>query len=226
MRGKFEAILQNKAFFLWSFRASAVFLFLSVFAILFVLVEVLTGTLGDRFLYISHHYLLVIFAWTSTFGGLVAICFIYTMLLFYLNRIYRPILQWAWFISVVALSASVIFHLIELTIIPNLLKLLIESPLSSVSQIFSMLNHALFQLAGLFIPVTFSICGLIYTAVMFRTEEISLALSCWSLGIWATVLLGSCLVSYLGVQVFFLLSIVILLFIPWVWQVGELAKKS
>ncbi len=224
MKEKLSVALQNKTFFIWGFRASAGFLFLSVLAILFVLIEVLTGSVIERYTYIMQNQFLVFIAWSSTFIASFAICFVFTMLLIHLKK-YRPILQCAWFICIVAFCASVLYHLIEGLMMPNLYLWFIHTPFAPESNVIANWDVAMSQLARLFIPTSFSIGGLIYTAVMFRVGEIPLSISCWSLGIWTLVLLGSLCISNLGVLVFFLLSVVVLLFVPWVWQVGQLVKK-
>ncbi|MCH5586585.1 hypothetical protein MK805_16725 [Shimazuella sp. AN120528] len=226
MRRKMEAIVENKTFFLWSFRTSAGLVFLSVFPILFVLVDVCCGSLSERFHYISDNYVMVQIAWSLTFAALFAICFVFTMLFFHLNRTYRPILQMAWFISVVALCASTLYLLIEILLMPTLMEWLMTIPAESAHQTLTVWDQSLSHLSGIFIPTSLSIGGLIYTIVMFQTKEIPLVFSYWSFFIWSAVLIGSLFASHLGVFVFLLLSVMLLLYVPWIWKVGTVLKKS
>jgi hypothetical protein len=226
MRRKVEAIAENKTFFLWSLRTSACFLFLSVFAILFVLVDVCHGSIAERFSYISENYVLVQIAWSLNFVALLAICFVFTMLFFHLNRTYRPILQMAWFISLVALCASTLYHIIEIAMMPNLMKWSISISTESAHATLLVWDQILDHLGGIFIPTSLAIGGLIYTGVMFQTKEIPSLLSYWSFLIWSFVLLGSFFVSFLGAFVLFLLSIAILLYVPLIWQIGKIVKNS
>jgi hypothetical protein len=226
MKRQLESIIENKTFFLWSLRTSAAFVFLSIFPILFVLVEVRSGTLAERFTYISQNYVLVQFAWSLTFAALCAICFVFTILFFHLNRTYRPILQWAWFISVVALCASTLYHLIEIMMMPILMQWLMTIPTESAHVTLSAWDTSLSHLSGIFIPTSLSIGGLLYTAVMFQTKDIPSVLSYWSFSIWSLVLVGSFFAPFLGVVVFFLLSAAILLYVPWIWQLGKIRKNS
>jgi hypothetical protein len=226
IKRKVEAIVENKTFFLWSLRTSAGFVFLSIFPILFVLVDVRSGSLAERFRYISDNYVIVQIAWSSTFTALFAICFVFTILFFYLNRTYRPILQMAWFISVVALCASTLYHLIEILIMPTLMEWLMTVPEESAYHTLTAWDQSLSNLSSIFIPTSLSIGGLIYTAVMFQTKEIPPVFSYWSFFIWSIVLIGSLFSSHLGVFVFLLLSVMILLYVPWIWKVGTILKKS
>ncbi|WP_028778390.1 hypothetical protein [Shimazuella kribbensis] len=226
MRRKLEAIIENETFFLWSLRTSAAFVFLSIFPILFVLVDVRRGTLTERFTYISQNYVLVLIAWSLTFAALVAICFVFTVLFFHLNRTYRPILQWAWFISVMALCASTLYHLIEILMMPTLMQWLMTIPTESAHVTLTAWDKSLSHLSGIFIPTSLSIGGLLYTVVMFQTKEIPSVLSYWSFLIWSLVLIGSFFASLLDVFVFFLLSAAILLYVPWIWQLGKIRKNS
>lgn len=226
MRRRVEALVENKMFFLWSLRISAGFVFLSVFPILFVLVDVCNGSLSERFHYISDNYVVVQVAWSLTFAALIAICYVFTMLFFHLNRTYRPILQMAWFINVVALCASMLYHLIEILLMPTLMQWLMTIPEESAYHTLTAWDQTLSHLIGLFIPTSLSIGGLIYTAVMFQTKEIPAIFSYWSLFIWGMVLIGSIFSVHLGVFVFLLLSVTILLYVPWIWKVGKILEKS
>jgi hypothetical protein len=226
LRRKVEAILENKTFFLWSLRTSAGFIFLSVFPILFVLIDVCSGSLAERFRYISDNYVMVQIAWILTFAAPCAICFVFTMLFFRLNRTYRPILQMAWFISVVALCASTLYHLIEILFMPTFMEWLMTIPAESAHHTFTAWDRTLTHMSSIFIPTSLSIGGLIYTAVMFQTKEIPSVFSYWSFLIWSLVLIGSLFSAHLGVFVLFLLSITILLYVPWIWKVGKILKKS
>jgi hypothetical protein len=226
MKRKVEAIAENKTFFLWSLRTSACFLFLSVFSILFVLVDVCHGSIAERFTYISENYVLVQIAWILNFVALFAICFVFTMLFFHLNRTYRPILQMAWFISVVALCASTLYHIIEIVMMPNLMQWSMSISTESAHDTLLVWDQILDHLGGIFIPTSLAIGGLIYTGVMFQTKEIPSVLSYWSFLIWSLVLIGSFFVSFLGAFVLFLLSIAILLYVPLIWQIGKIVKNS
>lgn len=226
IKKRVEAIVENKIFFLWGLRTSAGFVFLSVFPILFVLIDVCSGTLNERLSYISQNYILVHIAWSLLFAALVAICYDFTILLFWINRLYRPILQWAWFITVVAVCASIVYLLLEIFFMPLLMQWLMTLPMEISSNTLTTWDQSLFHLSGIFIPISLSISGLIYTAVMFQIKEIPSILSYWSFGIWSIVLMGSCFSSFLGGYVSILLAVAILLYVPWIWQVAKLLKNG
>jgi MFS family permease len=226
MKRRVVAIVENKSFFLWSLRTAAGLVFLSVFPVLFILIDAVSGSLVERAAYVEQNYFYVQLGWGLTFSALSAVCFVFGLLLFHLNRRYRPLLQCGWFICVIALCAGALFHLIELLLMPLLMEWLLTVPTETATQMFTAWNQSLVHLGGVFIPVSMAIGGLIYTAVMFQTKEIPFVISIWSFGVWAMVLIGSLLTAFVGILVFFVLSAAILFYAPWMWQMGKIMKNS
>jgi hypothetical protein len=226
MKRRVVAIVENKIFFLWSLRTAASLVFLSVFPILFILIDAVRGPLAERAAYIEQNYFFVQLGWGLTFAALSAVCFVFSLLLFHLNPRYRPLLQCGWFISVIALCAGVLFHLIEVLLMPVLIEWLLTVPAEAAARTFTAWNQSLVHLGGVFIPISMAIGGLIYTAVMFQTKEIPLMISLWSFGVWSMVLIGSLITVFAGIFVLFVLFAAILCYVPWMWQLGKIMKNS
>jgi hypothetical protein len=148
----------------------------------------------------------------------------FTILTFALDKTYRPVLQWAWMISVIGGSAIVVNHFIQMTVIPTLSELFLLNPSIELARHMVEWDHLLYQLVGIFSPSCFAISGLIYTGVMFRTPGFSSKLSWWSFSIWTILLLGIVLYRWIHGIVPVVMGMVILIYIPWLWYAGEQVK--
>lgn len=204
----------------WGIRISACLQFCSICAMLFVLVETMTGSVGSRFLYYLENKGLVIASWTVSLIWILSVGFVFTVLFFYLDRKYRIVIQWAWFLIVIATAASFLYYLAQVWLVPGLLEWFLRMPTESFAESFYQWDQWLHLLLLRLIPSCFAVGGLIYTAAMFKSKQFPVSLCWYSLVNWSLLLLGT------RVEQIFYWAIVFFVIIPWLWQIAELIRKS
>lgn len=222
----FHATGVRKGWFAWIFRGSAFLHFAAAVFMLFVLAQTAGGSIPVRSAYISQNETLVIISWMMSILAVLSLIGTFTILTFALDKTYRPLLQWAWMISVIGGSAIVVNHFIQMTVIPTLSELFLIMPSIELAEHMVEWDQLLSQLVGIFSPSCFAISGLIYTGVMFRTPGFSSKLSWWSFSVWTILLLGTVAYRWIHGIVPIVLGVVIFIYIPWLWYVGEQVKPQ
>jgi hypothetical protein len=120
--------------------------------------------------------------------------------------------------------AAFIFHLIQVMIIPTLSELFFYAPSTDLIKHILDWDRILMNLSELFIPLCFSIAGLIFTFVMFYDRGFTISLCWWSLGLWGFLFISSINFSWIKYKELFV-SVIILLYIPWTWNVSNTVKS-
>ncbi|MGA8943490.1 MAG: hypothetical protein WB502_12380 [Thermoactinomyces sp.] len=211
----------RKHWLLWVFRGSACLYLTAVIFLLFVLVHLADGSWMVRFEYWQSNELLVMVSWLFSLFAILSTAAIFTILLFALDRHFRVILQWAWFIQLIGSVALLIHVLIQMLVYPPLMEAAWETTNPSIFRYLDNWEQLLVPVASVFVPSCWAISGLIYTAVMFRTRNFSHHFKWWSLAVWGMVLTGAIIFRWVGVFATFWQGAAVLLFIPWVWFVAE-----
>ncbi|QCV56423.1 hypothetical protein [Thermoactinomyces vulgaris] len=211
----------RKHWFLWVFRGSALLHFVTVLFVMFVLFQLSQGSWLRRFRFMQANEVLVTISWISILIAVLSILAVFTILLFTLDRQYRVILQWGWFIQLMG-SLSLFIHVfIQMFVYPLLMKMAWETTNPLLFHHLDDWEHLLVPAISVFVPSCWAVGGLIYTAVMFRSSGLSRLLHWWSLLVWVMVLTGAVLVRWVGSAVVFWQGAAILLFVPWLWYAAE-----
>lgn len=210
-----------KHWFLWVFRGSAFLHFMTVIFVMFVLFHLGDGSWLKRFHFLRANEALVTISWVSILIAVLSVFAIFTILLFILDRHFRVVLQWAWFIHLIG-SVSLFIHVfVQMFIYPLIMEMAWETTNPLLFHHLDDWENLLIPVISVFVPTCWSIGGLIYTAVMFQSQGFSHWLHWWSLIIWGMVLSGAVIVRWIGSSVVFWQGAAILLFIPWLWYVAE-----
>ncbi|MBA4495463.1 DUF4386 family protein [Paenactinomyces guangxiensis] len=214
----------RKGWFSWVFRGSAFLHILAAVFMLCVLAQTTKGSLIVRSTYISANQTLVVISWFASSLAILSVIVTFTVLTFALDKTYRPLLQWAWMISVIGGAAIFLNHFIQMTVISALSELFILMPSPELASHMYEWDKLLQQVIGVFSPSCFAISGLIYTAVMFRTRDFPSSLSWWSFLIWTILLTGAIVFRWEQEAEQVLLGVAIFIYIPWLWYAADQVK--
>lgn len=226
VRGEVHPTGMRKGWFSWVFRGSAVIHVTAAIFMLFGLMQTTNSSLMVRSTYILMNKNFVLLSWFSSSLAILSVIGTFTILTFALDKVYRPLLQWAWMISLIGGAAVFINHLIQMTVIPALSELFMLMPSADLAVYMYKWDQLLDQVVGVFSPTCFAISGLIYTAAMFKTRDFSSKLSWWSLVVWIILLIGAVIFRWVAEVVPVLLGVAIFIYIPWLWYVAEQVKPK
>jgi hypothetical protein len=173
------------------------------------------GTQTERMYYIAEHETAVFWSWASWMFATLAITLAFYVWLAGFHSMYRPVLQMALLIWIIGAATEILHDLIQMTIIPALSELFLQMPSPELAGHFNAWDRLLIRMTGVFSNTCYAISGLISTGVMFQNKRVSNGLAGWSLFIWALVLLVALCVGWLEVPVRGVVSISLLLFLPW-----------
>lgn len=217
---------KGKYWFQWLFRGSAFLHFTSSLFTLFVLMQVVGGSKMVRMHYFLYNEHWVIIAWVSSLIAILSVVATFSVFTITFDQSYRIILWWAWMISLIGAITISLNHFIQVTLIPNLFKLLWQMPSSDLARHMQQWDDLLSLITNMYAPSCFAISGLIYTAVMFKTRFFSRLLNWWSLLIWGVLLGGTIAFNYIDEWVPYFIGGSILMYIPWLWVVGGKIKPQ
>lgn len=173
------------------------------------------GTQMERMVYIAEHETAVFWSWASWMFATLAITLSFYVWLTGFHSMYRPILQMALLIWIIGAATEILHDLIQMTIIPALSELFTQMPSPELASHFDAWDRLLIRMTGVFSNTCYAISGLISTGVMYQNKRVSNELAGLSLFIWAVVLLGALFVGWLEVPLRGMVSISLLLFLPW-----------
>ncbi|OYD07001.1 hypothetical protein [Paludifilum halophilum] len=200
--------------------AAAINLTAVVLSFLF-LVRIGHGSLGERMSYIVSNETAVIWSWGSGILATTTMTGIFCVLLLVLDQRYRAILQMALMIWITGAATGILHDLIQMTVIPALSQLFLQVPTENLAQTIIQWEKLLVRWAGVFGFTCYAISGLIYTAVMFRTNHFPDRLARYSFGVWTFLLLSAVLVRWLTPFFPWMTTLSLLALVPWFWQLGR-----
>jgi len=205
----------------WLFRGFAFFQFVSALATLFVLVQTIQGPWLTRAVYIMQNEKLVMLSWGSSMLGILSMISMFSLLIGMLNPRFRLLLIWAWMVSLIGGVALFINHFIQMFLVPALSELFLLMPTERLLDHLHGWDQLLLPVMVVFGPTCIALCGLVFTAAMFKTKHFSSSFSWWSFAVWF-VLLGSAISGrWFASAVPALQVTAIFIHVPWLWQMAE-----
>lgn len=183
------------------------------------------GSFGERMQYIHANPAAWNVSWTAALLAALGLVFIFTLLMLYLDRSWRPLLQLAWMIGVVGAVAWVLHDWLQIMMMPVLSLLFLEVPTSRLADYIIQWEKLLVQLAGVFSCTCFAISGLMFTGVMFRTRSIPKTMAIYSLVLWTLMLAASLSVRWVHAMLPWVLAGSLLLLVPWYWQLSNVLYR-
>lgn len=184
------------------------------------------GSLGERTQYIVSNETAIRWSWGVGAVAILLTTVVFLFLLISLNQRYRAVLQMGLLIWILGVSATILHDFLQMTVIPALSQLFVQVPTKGLAQTITDWEQMLIRLLGVFAWTCYGIGGLIYTGVMFRTEDFPEHLAWLSLFVWSLLLLLSIVLSWISSKMIGFTSFSLLIFIPWLWRAGQAVRPT
>lgn len=216
-----ELMEENRSWAIWLIRGTAAINLTAVVLTLLFLTRGSADSLGERMYYISSNETAVIWSWGSNLLAVLAMTGVLVALFQVLDPEYRLVLQMALCIWVIGAVSWILHDLIQMIYMPALSQLFLEVPTQQLAGHIMEWENLLGRLLGLFACSCLAVSGYIFTAVMYRTDNISNGFIRYSLIVWSVVLLSAFSFRWSPVLLPWMTACSLLLLVPWSWWLTD-----
>ncbi|MFC4077675.1 hypothetical protein [Salinithrix halophila] len=205
----------------WLGRAAAITNLMAVMTLVYFMVRSEYGPIGVRMRSILANEAVFHWSWGVKILSAVMMTGVFLVLVWMLEAQYRSILQMALMIWIIGAAGWILQDLMQMWVMPTLSRMFLAVPTAGLADYILMWERLLFRLGGVFSCTCYAISGLIYTAIMFRSDHIPSGMARYSFVVWCFVLLTAVSVRWLEGMMPWLTAFALLMLVPWFWRLGQ-----